>query len=57
MADFSDVMEYEKEATHHLELLLEERPIERTVAIGIEAIVHAILAVGVRLDYVIYRSK
>jgi hypothetical protein len=57
MPDFVDVMEYQNEAVHHLELLDEERPIERTVAIGIEAIVHAILAVGVRISYVISVSK
>jgi len=57
MPDFRNVMEYEKEATHHLSLLDEEAPIEKTLAIGIEAIVHAILAVGVRLAYEIRSAK
>jgi len=54
MTSFKHVMEFQKEADHHIEKLgacHAENNLEVILMIGIEAICQSILAVGVRVDY------
>lgn len=53
MADITDAMNAEKLAREPLNLLDEEKSLDYNLVTGIIAVTNAILAVGVRLDYVI----
>lgn len=53
MADIHDVVANENKALEAANLLDEEAPIAKTLALGFSAVAYSIIALGVRLDYVL----
>lgn len=53
MANIANVLEAQKAATDYLDQMDEEKSVGYNAILAVNALVHGILAVGVRLDHVI----